>query len=880
MKNIIKFRWLIFTVIIVLTAVLFFTSPNLTKQAEEAGTFQLEENSDSVRAAKILEDAGASADMISIAFALDENLNDETKETINQVVTDLQNYGEPVNEVVSPFENEELENQFVSEDQKTVLLPITVDGEMEEIYEFAQVVREEIIPSDVTAYVTGEAIINQDVNLSAQEGLERTEIITVVLIFVLLLAVFRSLVTPLVPLVSVGLAYLISQSIVAFFIDWFNFPVSNYTQIFLVAVLFGIGTDYCILLLSRYKEELSEGHDVTTSIINTYRTAGKTLIASAISGFVAFIVIIFADFPIYKSAAGVAIGVATLLIILLTIMPFFMAVLKDKLFWPSKKAASHSDSKLWKWFSNVSVLRPILSILIVAVITVPILFTYDNDKSYNTLEEIGDEYESVKGLDRISEAFGKGDSLPIQVIINSEQELVTPENMIHLELLSEKIDEVNGVDAVRSMTRPTGTLLEDIKVTRQYELIEENLPEVKDGLSEIEDGLVEIDANLEGLSMQVGPELAYKIEEFKTSIDDITNDLQNLTQLLDSAENIPEVVSNSEEIKSDLEALNSSMNQLGNGLIQQGGQAAALGTGITQMAGGINEMALGIGEISTGLDEAKELVLNIEESKLAEETGLFIPESVLEDEAFESVLSQYSFGESHGLILNVVLDVDPYSAEAITILRDIKSVVNDYELPETLAKSEVAYSGIPSINSDLEDISSKDYVRTIIIMLIGLFIILLVFLRSIVMPIYMIGSLLLTYFTTVSIAELIFVNLLGFDGITWAVPFFGFVMLVALGVDYSIFLLERYREEIARGNGIKEAMKTSMAKMGTVIITAAIILAGTFGAMMPSGVLSLLQIASIVITGLLLYGFIVLPLLIPAVTVLLGKVASFPSKLK
>jgi putative drug exporter of the RND superfamily len=144
----------------------------------------------------------------------------------------------------------------------------------------------------------------------------------------------------------------------------------------------------------------------------------------------------------------------------------------------------------------------------------------------------------------------------------------------------------------------------------------------------------------------------------------------------------------------------------------------------------------------------------------------------------------------------------------------------------------------------------------------------------------MIGSLLLTYFTSVAVAEWIFVEGLGYDGISWAVPFFGFVMLVALGVDYSIFLMDRFREQSAGGMTVTDAIKASMAKMGTVIITAAIILAGTFGAMVPSGVLSLVQIATIVITGLLLYGLIVLPLLIPAMTVSFGNGVWWPFRPK
>src|SRR5690606_39936591 len=105
----------------------------------------------------------------------------------------------------------------------------------------------------VDTYMTGDGLISEDVIVSSEKGLKKTEIITVIFIMVVLVLVFRSFVAPFIPLLTVGVTYLVSQAIVAFLVDGVNFPVSTFTQTFLVAVLFGIGTDYCILLLSRYK---------------------------------------------------------------------------------------------------------------------------------------------------------------------------------------------------------------------------------------------------------------------------------------------------------------------------------------------------------------------------------------------------------------------------------------------------------------------------------------------------------------------------------------------------------------------------------------------------------------------------------------------------
>ncbi|KOF10896.1 hypothetical protein AC739_07895 [Planococcus glaciei] len=858
MKTVLKLKWPITIGMIILTVALFLLAPNLTEQAEEAGSFQLSQDASSQMAATILADADAADQTISLVIPLEKELYEPMRETLAGMAKDIEALGEPVTSVLNPVESADLEEQLVSEDQKTILMPVTVDGTDEEVNAVADEIRETVIPEDMTVYVTGEAIINNDVNISAQEGLKRTEIITVVLIFGLLLAVFRSIVTPFIPLVAVGISYLLSQSIVAFLIDWVGFPVSNYTQIFLVAILFGIGTDYCILLLSRYKEELSAGHGVEEAIVNTYKTAGRTLLISGIAVFIGFFAIGFAEFPIFKSAVAVAVGIFVLLLVLFTVVPFFMALLKEKLFWPAKKSAGHKDSNLWIQMSKLSINRPLLSMLVVAVITVPLLFTYNNSLSFNTVDEIGSDYESVKGLRAIEDGFGKGDSLPIEVIVKSDETLTTEAIVPYFEEVSREIEKIDGVEGVRSITRPTGEVIEDLYADKQLGLLSEGLTEAGSGLGEVQAGLTEIQTNLAGISEQTRG--ANGIGEAAAGLEQLNSQLGLVTQGLQQTGNVQQTVGA-------LPQISGGLTEIQQGLAGAAGQTGELGAGLMQLSEGVGASNAGLVEIQNGLAEAAEMMQNMSDSKTVRDTGLFIPEGTLEGDEFAQVLDRYTFAEGTGMKMEVILSDDPYSPAAIDTTAKIKDAVERTVTATPLEEADIAYGGISSINNDLQDVSSSDFTNTVTIMLISLFVILAIMFRSLIMPLYMIGSLLLTYYTSIAIAELIFVNGLGYDGISWAVPFFGFVMLVALGVDYSIFLLDRFREESATGASVRDAMRTSMAKMGTVIITAAIILAGTFGAMMPSGVLSLVQIATIVITGLLLYGLIVLPLLIPAISV-------------
>ncbi|PID14193.1 hypothetical protein CSV63_13990 [Sporosarcina sp. P34] len=877
MKTILKFKWPIAIGIVILTAVLFILAPDLAKQAEKAGSFQLLDSADSQKAAKMLEDAGQADETISLVYDLEKPADKAKKQEISAIAKEIRDASNIVTEVLDPFESEEMKDQLVSKDQKTVLLPIVVDGTDDEIIQLAKKIKRDIVSTEDKVYMTGEVIINNDVNESAQEGLKKTEIITVVLIFALLLIVFRSIITPFVPLVAVGIAYLLSQSFVAFFIDWFGFPVSNYTQIFLVAILFGLGTDYCILLLSRYKEELLAGHEVEEAIINTYRTAGRTLFISALAVFIGFAAIGFADFPIFKSAVAVAVGIAVLMFVLFTVVPLLMSILKDKLFWPAKGAASHKDSKLWIAFSKLSVMRPLLSMVIVAIITIPLLLTYDNDLSFNTVDEIDSSKESVKGLNLISDAFGEGDSLPVQVLLKKDSSIVKEGDITYLEAIARDLEKVEGVKSVRTVTRPTGELLEDLYVDHQIGLMADGLKQANDGIQEIRLGLATVQYNLRDAANQLPSggtgsgliQAANGIEQINGQLAQISGGLQQGLPAAQAAGGL-------DALGKELEKVSKGIAGAGSQINQSGSQIGQLKSGLKQLGSGVKASKDGLAEVTTGLQEIADMLGDMADTKSVRDTGLFIPKGTLNSEEFAPVIDRYTFDDEKGILMEVILKENPYSREAISTVKDIKDTVKRSVIGTPFEDADIAFSGISSMNSDLNDISSADFTRTVTVMLIGLFIILFVLFRSAIMPLYMIGSLLLTYYTAISITELIFVNGLGYDGISWAVPFFGFIMLIALGVDYSIFLLDRFREESIGGMKVREALMYSMAKMGTVIITAAVILAGTFGAMMPSGVLSLMQIATIVILGLLLYGLIILPLLIPAITISFGRGVWWP----
>jgi RND superfamily putative drug exporter len=126
------------------------------------------------------------------------------------------------------------------------------------------------------------------------------------------------------------------------------------------------------------------------------------------------------------------------------------------------------------------------------------------------------------------------------------------------------------------------------------------------------------------------------------------------------------------------------------------------------------------------------------------------------------------------------------------------------------------------------------------------------------------------------ITNFIFIDLKGLEGITSFVPFFSFIIIVALGVDYSIFLMMRFKEYPHMP--AKEAIVLASRNIGGVIISAVVILGGTFATLMPSGILLLSELAIAVITGLIVLCFILLPIFVPALMALPDAVANLFSR--
>ena len=1179
--------------------------PNITQLTNDHSNITLPSNVQS-NVAQSIENNWGSKKKNTYAVALVFNkksgkLTDADKQAINNTLDKFTNdkgkYG--IKDSLLPDSNIATRKKLQSKDGTTWVAQFNVaksHGTIEKVY---NEMNKAAKTQGLRTYVTGADVLQHDFSASIQEGIKKTEAITVVFIFIVLVIVFKSPIVPLISLLTVGVSFLTSFSIVTNLVKSANFPFSNFTQVFMVIVLFGIGTDYNILLYDKFKENLGKGMDKYKAMHDALRNAGKTILYSGSSILIGFTALSLAKFSVYQSAVGVAVGVAVLLVVLLTLNPFFMATLGKKMFWPVKKFTGESDDKLWHGISSATLKHPIIYLVVLAVVVVPFMLMYSGHLNYDDTDEIADSVPSKQGLLIVQKHFSKGMAEPSYLYIQSKHRLDNEENLKLIDQVTKQLQASKDVSFATSVTEPYGEPIDMLYVNNQLNTVNDGVDQARSGLgklskgtnkvanganslkdgadqlqngtsrlqsgasqlvsgtnrlqngaSQLQSGATRLQSGsgqlvsgadrlrsgagqlqsgavrlqtgagrlesgthalqsgatslvsganrlknganslqsgtqqmvnqLQQLSSQLSTQLSgsnkQQLAQLQTALPQINSGIQQLNQqvsgldisgLTSQLSGLSDKISAAESSAKDQAAgavkqassaagdaaiaaleksgvkidssqaaaakaaanavgdqasgqvknssssaagnidtnslssmtsqvsqlkqavaqlaqasnkalpgaatalnqlssgltqvqsaasqgvagaqkLNNGAGQLSNGLGSLSSGASRLGAGVNQVnngAGrlnnGLGTLASGAGTLNNGLGtlangagtlnnglgtlasgasqlnsgigqlagQAPQLISGISQlntgagqlsagaGKLASKvpqltsgidtvnSGLgqgetylrglgssaaadtfYIPKEFLKNDMFKKSMDVYLSPDKKSAQIIVVFNSNPSATEATKKSQELSAMAKKSFQGTALKDAKVAMGGQSSKIEDTKTVASGDFLRTAAIMLIGIGTALMFVTRSLLQPIYILGTLLIAYLCSLSINQWIVKAVLGKSMLTWNTPFFSFIMLIALGVDYSIFLMTRYRELESEGYTTPSSrILKACAIIGTVVISAAIILGGTFAALIPSGIPTLIEVALAVDIGLLILVFI-LPITMSAAT--------------
>lgn len=1098
---------------ILIVAISIFMLPNVNQLTREHSTISLPANVQSEVASTIGNHWGHHQNntyqVVAVFNNQDGAMSKSDQKNVNQTIRYLKRHKSElgIKSMLTPYENSATKKNLISKDKTTELVQLNV-SKKKSVSNINKQLTKAVKTDGIRTYITGADILQDDFSGAIQEGIKKTEVISVIFIFIVLVLVFRSPIVPLISLLTVGVSFITAFSIVTNLVKNFNFPFSNFTQVFMVIVLFGIGTDYNILLYDRFKANLGNGMDKFEAAKNAQWNAGKTILMSGSSILIGFSALGLARFSVYKSAAGVAVGVAVLLIVLLTLNMFFMTTMGKTMFWPVKTFNGESESPFWRFLSKHSLAHPIIALVLVLAALSPFYFTYQNKLNYDDTAEIADSTPSKQGFLIVQKHFSKGTAEPATLYIKSNHTLDNEKDLKLIDQLTEQIKHTKGVKTVASVTQPSGSKIKKLYVNSQMKTVNNGVSTARNGLGKLSagsqqmtnglnsaatgtnqlnsginsaasganqltsglaqlssggnqmtNGLNQLSAGSQQLvngmnqmSQQLSSQLtganASQLQQLESGLPQINNGIQQLNSALQSAgtsidttgiqSNLQNVASQAQIIGSQLEQagntlksiqgsagssssasldsvmtqfkaaesqanlndqqkavmegamqqilsgiqsqiasqtnsqtsalasqlqsvaqnlqtagnadkslagslqnvagsasslqnlntqvatlkaqvaqlaqasnvalpgavsalqqLTSGLNQIQSALGQGTNALGQLNTGINKLAAaspqlsnginsaysgsqqlsagmgqlsagslqlntGINKLAQsspqitnGLNQLNSGLGEGQSYLTGLQKSAAAE--TFYIPKSVLHSKTFKPAIDNYMSSNRKITKITIVFDTNPSDEKATKDAENISNMARKSLKGTALSNATVAMGGQSSRINDIKNTASGDFVRTAAIMLIGTGIALILITHSLLQPVYILGSLLLAYISSLSINHWLVGIFMHRSMLAWNTPFFSFIMLIALGVDYSIFLMTRYREIDENKYLPGERIYYACAIIGTVVISAAIILSGTFAALIPSGIPTLIEVAMTVIVGLIIL-VIILPI--------------------
>ncbi|WP_334351466.1 MMPL family transporter [Companilactobacillus sp. HBUAS56257] len=939
---------------IILAFVAVITLPNTTQLIKEKGQITLPSKSESSKANKLAKEVsgGKSGTDVTLVYHNNQGLTTDQQYLIADKAKELKNdkseYG--IKSVTSAADSESVKSQVLSKNKKTELIVLTVSNKGSLINRAEKIQTNSKI-NGVKTYITGSDLLTDEFSQITEKGIQKTELIAAIFIFIVLILVFKSPIVPIISLLNVGVALVVSLGLIMNLAKYASLPLSDFTQVFLVVVLFGIGTDYNILLYDKFKEELIKGLDKHSAARSAQKSAGKTMLYSGSSVLIGFAVLILAQFSFYRSAFGVSIGVFILLAVLLSLNMFFMHWLGKKMFWPSKNFNKATTSKLWFGLSKTAIQRPFIALGLIGIFGGMFALNGYGTLNFNTADEIPDSNSKKQGYLIVQKDFSKGTASPTTLYIKSDKKLTNQADLATLDKLTDYLKKEKGIKQVMSVTQPTGKRIKALYLNKQLKTLTNGLTQSNKGLSTINSGLNSASSQISSANVQKQLQsvntLAEGTEELQSGMSQLgsgantlsnglsqtaqgSNELQEqysqvnqqvqklsslqsqlseLSELTGSqsitniSNKLIEAASISNSINSGISSLNSAIGQINSStpeltsgisetssgsqeLVSSGSeltssastllsgtqsvnsgvqelnqQLQSLGSQVTQLSSGLSSASTGITQVKDGLTSIKDYLNNLKDSYMGNE--FYIPKSSLNDSSLKESYDTY-FSKNHKIAtLSVILKDDPSSSKAMKTIQRLESDTKARLKGTSLESSQVAYGGETSQNADLKELANSDFSRTAIIMLIGIGLALILVTRSIMQPLIILLTLIITYVTSMGITKWISGTFLGDDMLTWNTPFFTFIMLVALEVDYSIFLMMRYREELNNGNSATESILNAAKIIGAVVLSAVIILGGTFAALIPSGVTTLIQVAIGVITGLIIL-LLILPMTISA----------------
>ena len=691
----------------------------------------------------------------------------------------------------------------------------------------------------LSMYLTGSPALSYDMSTGAMSDLERIDPFTIFLILVLVGLFFRSFITSATPPITIGFAFVVVLALIFGIGQILN--IFFVTEMMLLVSMMGAGCDYCIFIISRYREELRSGKSHDEALRESIIWAGESIATSACSVIIGFGAMSICSYSLV-STMGIclAVGIIVALFAALTLIPSILNIVGDRIFWPSRmdtfKEGGKSTKGWYGWFGNLGTRyfeasakaskRFAVPIIIAAIlITVPAAYvTLNNETSYDMIGamQTGD---SGTGMDLMGEYANEGVLMPDYAVIEYDVPLA------YVYTLTLKIPFTDPI------------VMKVLFWNNSDEKLFQGLDKLTDDIENIDDNVASVISYFDWETTYEEAKIKHPGVDTETLVALICQDLQSegkttyAIALNSTFTQVSQLISDYDTIAMMYPLINCTMNC----------NTATLGGDF------VSETVTPSSSIPKEVKEKAE-----EARKAVEEMMPFVQVTLSED----ACAAQY-------IKITMATQDSAMSPKSMNTIAGLKNVINEY-VSDPANHVEVKWvTGTAVVMYDVSEKISGEF-KMIELLVIVLIIIMLFFvMKSYTIPFRSVITILMSISWTIAMTHIVFVNILGGE-VSWLVPLILLVICLGLGMDYDILLTTRIKENVIKGESNDEAIHHAVMHTGSVITICGLIMGGAFGTLMLSGMEMIQEFGFALCFAILVDALIVRTYIVPAVMHVLG----------
>ena len=859
---------------------------------------------------------GTSDSSAMIVFEGDTPLGDEAHAWYDQMVAKLR--ADPIHvQSVQDFWSDPLTAAgSTSNDGKAAYVQVKLAGNQgealanESVEAVQGIVKSVPPPPGVKVYVTGPAALAADQHIAGDRSMRLIEAATFTVIIIMLLLVYRSIVTVLITLVMVVLSLATARGLVAFLGYHDIIGLSTFATNLLVTLAIAAATDYAIFLIGRYQEARSVGEDKETAFYTMFHGTAHVVLGSGLTIAGATFCLSFTRLP-YFQTMGVPLAIGMVIVVLAGVV-LMVAIISLATRFGLLEPKRAMRIRGWRKIGAAIVRWPgpilvgAIALSLVGLLTLPGYKTNYNDRNY-----LPADIPANEGYAAADRHFSQARLNPELLMVQSDHDMRNSADFLVIDKIAKALFRVEGIARVQAITRPDGKPIKHTSIPFQMSMQGTtqrlNQKYMQDRMADMLDQAAEMDKTIATMTKmssltkqmsEVTHSMVTKmkgmyvdIEALRDSIanfDDFFRPIRNyfywephcynipvcwaIRSVFDTLDGINVMTDDFSAIIPEMERLDTLMPQMVALMPEMISTMKTMKTMMLTMyqsQKGMQDQMAAQQEDADAMGEAFDNSMN--------DDSFYLPPEIFDNKDFQRGLEQFLSPDGKSVRFIIAHEGDPLTPEGIARIDKIKNAAKEAIKGTPLEGSKIYLGGTAATFKDMKDGNNYDLLIAGISALGLIFIIMLLLTRAVVASAVIVGTVVISLGASFGLSVLFWQHILG-QPLHWMVLAMAVIILLAVGADYNLLLVSRLKEEIHAGIGT--GIIRAMGGSGSVVTAAGLVFALTMMSMAVSELTIIGQVGTTIGLGLLFDTLVIRAFMTPAIAALMGPWFWWPQRVR